>query len=249
VAVGLLIDHVGFRPGFVLAAVLPLLAVALGRWVPRREGVGQAVETASTFGGAVSTRPGIRVLLQRAPFRRLILVNLALSSGWDAHSFTVPLLGHARGYSASTIGFILGAFALAATVVRLFISRWADDLDESKALQAAMALACVVFATYAAFPGPVGMCCASALLGLALGAVQPMVLSLLHQVTPSDQHGLALGFRMMATHLATIAMPLGFGLLAAASAAAAPMWLVAGLIALALIPARHLAPAHPSRGA
>jgi MFS family permease len=77
-------------------------------------------------------------------------------------------------------------------------------------------------------------------LGLALGSVQPMVLSMLHQVTPPERHGQALGLRMLATNGATIAMPLGFGLLAAASVAAAPLWLMAALLLLAQWPARAL---------
>ena len=33
------------------------------------------------------------------------------ASCWDVHAFVVPVLGHERGFSASMIGFILGAFA------------------------------------------------------------------------------------------------------------------------------------------
>ena len=36
-------------------------------------------------------------------------------------SSTVPVVGHARGLSASSIGLVLGAFAVAATVVRVAI--------------------------------------------------------------------------------------------------------------------------------
>jgi predicted MFS family arabinose efflux permease len=38
-----------------------------------------------------------------------------------------------------------------------------------------------------------GMC--SVLLGLALGMVQPMVMSMLHQITPEHRHGEAVGMR------------------------------------------------------
>ena len=52
------------------------------------------------------------------------------------------------------------------------------------------------------------------LLGLALGSVQPMVLAMLHQVTPPERHGQALGLRMLCTNAATITMPLMFGAIA-----------------------------------
>lgn len=82
----------------------------------------------------------------------------------------------------------------------------------------------------------------SALLGLALGSVQPMVLSMLHQVTPADRHGQALGLRMLVTNGATIVMPSGFGLLAAATVPAAPLWLMASLVLGAQLAARRIEP-------
>lgn len=227
VAVGLLIDHVGFRAGFLLAAVLPLLAWGLARWVPRA-----AVEDSGSIGRRLRGLSALS-LLRSGPLRWLILVNLALSSSWDAHSFVVPVLGHARGLSASSIGLVLGCFAVAATVVRLAISRYADRLSERSALRWAMGLATAVLASYLWLPGVAGMMLGSALLGLALGSVQPMILSLLHQVTPSDRHGQALGVRMLATNAATIVMPVGFGLLAATTTSAAPLWLMASLVLLA----------------
>ena len=53
--------------------------------------------------------------------RRLFVVNWLLSSSWDAHTFAVPVLGFERGFDASTIGLILGAFTLAVTAVRAVI--------------------------------------------------------------------------------------------------------------------------------
>jgi MFS family permease len=238
VVVGLLIDHVGFRSGFVFAALLPLVAWWLGRRVPptapavprnEEDSRGRPRGTLSAFG-----------LLRSAPLRRLLLVNLALSSCWDAHSFAVPVLGHARGLSASSIGLILGAFAVAATLVRLAISRWAEHLDEKRALRRAMVLATAVCATYYWLPGVAGMVIGSALLGLALGSVQPMVLSMLHQVTPAGRHGEALGLRMVATNAATIVMPVSFGALAAATMPAAPLWLMAALVLVAQGPASRI---------
>ena len=238
IAVGLLIDHVGYRAGFVFALLLPAIAWWLGRLVPR--GV-VAVDRAAAEDSRGRPRTAWS-LLRMASLRRLLLVNLALSSCWDAHSFAVPVLGHARGLSASSIGLILGSFAVAATLVRLAISRWAEHLEERRALRRAMALATAVCVVYAWLPGVAGMLVGSALLGLALGSVQPMVLSMLHQVTPADRHGQALGLRMLVTNGATIVMPSGFGLLAAATVPAAPLWLMASLVLGAQLAARRIEP-------
>jgi MFS family permease len=236
VVVGLLIDHVGFRAGFVFAALLPLLAWALGRRVPTTHTPALRPADEDSQG-----RPRTAWGLLRLPaFRALLLVNLSLSACWDAHSFAVPVLGHARGLSASSIGMVLGAFAVAATLVRLAITRWADDLDEKRALRAAMALAAGTCAVYAWLPGVGGMLLGSALLGLALGSVQPMILAMIHQVTPHDRHGQALGMRMLATNGATIVMPVGFGALAWVIGPAGPLWLMAAIVLMAQAAARRI---------
>lgn len=228
---GLLIDHIGMTAAFGFAALLPLLAWALARKVPRNP---PKVVTKSF------REPAAWDLFRLPAYRRLLLVNLALSAGWDAHSFVVPVVGHARGLSAASIGLVLGSFALAATVVRLAIVRFADDIDEARALRAAMALATLTFIAYAWLPGTLGLMLGSALLGTALGSVQPMILAMMHRATPPERHGQALGLRMLTVNGATVSMPMGFGMLAAATALAAPMWVMAAALLAAQWPARKL---------
>ncbi len=228
---GLLIDGAGFRWAFAFAVLLPALAWALARRVPRH---------APRAPNVLAAPPPAWHLLRERPLRNLLLVNLVLSACWDAHTFVVPVVGHAKALSASSIGLVLGSFAVAATVVRLAIVRFAHHVDELKALRAAMVLATVVLVAYAWLPGTAGMVVGSSLLGIALGSVQPMVLSTLHQVTPRERHGQALGLRMLTVNAATIAMPVGFGLLASALVAAAPMWMMAGLLVVAQWPAGSL---------
>ncbi len=233
VITGLLIDHVGFRAAFAFGALLPLLAVAAASRVPR--------QPALPAGEVHQAAPGHAFELLRLPvLRNLLLVNVAMAAAWDAHSFTVPVVGHARELSASAIGLVLGSFAIAATVVRLAILAWADRIDERRALLAALTLASSVLLVYAWLPGAAGMMLGSALLGVALGSVQPMILSTLHQAAPPDRQGQALALRMVFTNVATIAMPAGFGLLALVGGSAAPMWLMAALLIAARWPASQL---------
>ena len=106
---------------------------------PAIDGVVRKVESPRPA-RAAHQEPGSSWSLLAAPgLKRLLCVNWVLSACWDAHSFVVPVLGHARGLSASSIGVILGSFAVAATLVRLAISRWADHLDEKQALHRAVA--------------------------------------------------------------------------------------------------------------
>ena len=236
VIAGLLIDHVGFRAAFVFGALLPLVAVAAAWRVPRQPARPAGEVHRAALGHAFG-------LLRLPVLRNLLLVNVAMAAAWDAHSFTVPVVGHARELSASSIGLVLGSFAIAATLVRLAISAWAEHLEERRALLAALSLASVVLLVYAWLPGAAGMMLGSALLGLALGSVQPMILSTLHQAAPPERQGQALALRMVFTNVATIAMPAGFGVLAVATGTtAAPMWLMAALLIAARWPAHRLVP-------
>ena len=221
---GLLIDHVGLRAAFAFGAVLPLVAAWAARQVP---------QTPPRFENtaAMPLPAGSAWSLLRMPvLRNVLLVNVAMAAAWDAHSFTVPVVGHARGLSASAIGLVLSSFAVAATAVRVAILAGSERIGEQRALGLATTLATGVMLVYAWLPGPLGMMLGSALLGVALGSVQPMVLSMLHQAAPPDRRGQAIALRVLFTNGATIAMPLAFGLLAAATNNAAPMWLMAAML-------------------
>lgn len=239
VLTGLVIDHAGYRAAFAAALLLPLAAA----WAAARVPPGAAASTESS--AHTAPQEPAWTLLRVPLLRNLLLVNVAMAAAWDSHSFTVPVVGHARELSASAIGLVLSAFAVAATAVRVAILAWAHRIGEARVLRAAITLATAVLAVYAWLPGTAGMIVGSALLGVALGSVQPMVLSTLHQAAPPARQGQALALRMVFTNAATIAMPLLFGVLAAATTVAAPMWLMAAMLLAARWPAGRLDRAAP----
>ena len=96
-----------------------------------------------------------------------------------------------------TLSTILGAFALAAASIRLVMPLVAAHLREWKVLVTAMLVTALLFAAYPFMGSALAMGACSVLLGFALGTVQPMVMSMLHQITPEARHGEALGLRLM----------------------------------------------------
>ena len=231
VLAGLLIDLGGFRLAFAVLAALPLLGLWWARQVP--------VEV------PVPRRPGLRRSsswdLLRAPgLRRLLLVNWLLSASWDVHTFVVPVLGHERHFSASAIGLILGLFAAAVALVRLAIPLLAHRLSESQVLVAAMLGTGAVFAVYPLVQSAWVMCGCAVLLGLALGSVQPMIMTTLHQITPHDRHGEAIALRSMMSNTSSTLMPLLFGLAGAAIGATSLFWVMGAAVALGSVQARRV---------
>ncbi|PPE70770.1 MFS transporter [Caldimonas thermodepolymerans] len=221
-AAGVLIDAAGFRAAFAFLALLPLLTLWWARQVPR-----EPVTPAA--GGRRSTLSALD-LLRHAPLRRLLVVNWTMSTCWDVHAFVVPILGHERALSASAIGSILGAFAVASVGVRLLIPLVAHRVKEWQVLLGAMAASALVFALYplSVDAWTMGLC--SVLLGTSLGAVQPMVMATLHQVTPHDRQGQALGLRSLTIHASASVMPMLFGAAGAAIGAAPLFWAATALI-------------------
>ena len=216
-AAGLLIDHSGFRTAFALMALLPL---ATWFWVRAT----QELPPVLSMPGAGSKKAWD--LMREPLMRRLMLVNWLLSSCWDVHTFVVPVIGHERGFSASVIGTILGSFALAATLVRLVLPAVAAHVREWAVVTLAMVLTSVLFVVYPFMHSALAMGVCSVLLGLALGSVQPMIMSTLHQITPEARHGEALGLRLMAINGSSVLMPLLFGTAGAVVGVSVVFWAV-----------------------
>ncbi len=238
---GLLIDHAGrvagdnqgYRFAFLLMACAPLVSWFLVRRVAELGPV-QLPE---------SGKRGRAWDLVSAPsMQRLLLVNWAMSSAWDVHSFAVPVLGHERAFSASVIGSILAGFAIAAALVRVFLPLFAAHAREHVVVTMAMLLTMVVFMAYPFMQAPLAMGAASVLLGVALGSVQPMVMSTLHQITPPARHGEALGLRLMAINASSVLMPLLFGTVGAVVGVSVVFWSVGAAVAAAIHPAWKLRP-------
>lgn len=232
---GLLIDHAGeliggkagdlsgYRAAFLLMALLPLAAW----WWVRRTPELHAVAPAPDSGARRAWH-----LLREPMMRRLLLVNWFLSSCWDVHTFVVPVLGHERGFSASVIGTLLGSFALAAAVVRLSIPWLAAHLREWVVISGAMLLTALLFGIYPFMSSAWSMGVCSVLLGLVLGSVQPMIMSTLHQITPSDRHGEALGLRLISLNGSSVLMPLLFGTVGAVVGVSVVFWTVGAVVGL-----------------
>ena len=236
VLAGALIDLGGFRTAFFGLALLPLASLWWVSRVPRERAPATPAKVGNHSSWALLRTPGMR---------RLLLVNWLLSSSWDMHTFVVPILGHERDFSASAIGFVLGAFAAAVALVRLAIPVLAHRLREAQVLFGAMLGAAAVLAAYpwVVTEWQMGLC--AVLLGLALGAVQPMIMTSLHHITPDGRHGEAIALRSMTINLSSALMPLLFGALGAAVGAASLFWVMAAMVAAGSPQARRIEAAGP----
>lgn len=221
VVAGTLIDAVGFRGAFVALTLLPLATFWWSRQVPVEVNTADVTVGRKRASWELLTLPGMQ---------RLLLVNFLMSSSWDLHSFLVPVIGHERGFSASAIGLILGAFAAAVAGVRVLIPFLSHRLREHQVLVGAMLLTTLVFGIYPWVHSAWLMAICATSLGLALGAVNPMIMTTLHHLTPSDRHGEAIALRSMTINASSALMPLLFGAVGAAIGASTLFWLMGAAV-------------------
>ena len=212
----------------VVRVFLPLLAAHLREWAV----VTTAMVITAVLFAVYPFMPSAWPLFKEPMMRRLLLVNWLLSSCWDVHTFVVPVLGHERGYSASVIGTILGAFAVAAAVVRVFLPLLASRLREWAVVTTAMVVTALLFAVYPLMPSAWAMGVCSVLLGLTLGTVQPMIMSTLHQITPHALHGQAIALRLMTINLSSVLMPMLFGTAGVVVGVSVVFWTVGAFVGL-----------------
>src|SRR3569623_844226 len=217
---GVLIAHGGFSLAFLAMATLPL---AGWFWVHDAKELPPVIRPEGDTGTAWA-------LLRDTNYRRLLTVNWLLSSCWDVHTFVVPVIGLERGLSASVIGTILGAFAVAAAAVRVVMPLFAANLRERAVIAFAMGATAVLFAVYPFMHAPLAMGLCSVLLGMALGMVQPMVLRTLHQITPEPRHGEAVAMRIMAINASSVAMPMLFGVAGTFIGISGVFWIVGAAV-------------------
>jgi MFS family permease len=241
VLAGLMIDfagperahETGFRVAFLLMALLPLLTLGCVRGVHEK--------TSAQVEGP-KEKKHVLDLLHQPMMLRLLGVNWLLSSCWDVHTFVVPLLGHERGLSASVVGTILGSFAVAAATIRLCLPWVSRHLHEYQIITTSMVCTAVLFGAYPFMPTPWAMGACSVLLGLVLGAVQPMIMSTLHQITPAHRQGEALGLRLMSINDSSVLMPMLFGAAGAIAGVAPVFWVVGTAVGLGSSAAFKLRP-------
>jgi len=214
-----MIDHVSYQAAFGVLAVcgaLPTLVFASGRvtlpWEPppseQRNG-------------------GVRELLAMPAVRNTLIIASFITVGWDLYIFIVPVLGSELGLSATEIGSTLSLFAVAVFVVRLFMIRLTARLGERGVMVSAMVLAGCTFLAFAFTRSYAMMLTLSFIIGLGLGASQPITLSILHEAAPPGRVGEVNGMRMTLIATSQWTMPLVFGVLSV-STGMLPLFLVIG---------------------
>ena len=222
---GFAIDALGHRTTFVLLALLAVAALAV---LFARRG-----SFAHTPGGTGRRESRNALDLLRDPeLRRVFLVTGLLASAWDLFVFVMPIYGTAIGLSASTIGLVMGAFALATIAIRIALPWLSRHMREWTMITVTMAIACVAYSLFPLMTTVQLLAATSFLLGLGLGATQPSIMSLIYAKAPPGRAGEAVGVRSVVLNASHTVLPLAFGGVGVALGMTPVFWSMAGALGL-----------------
>ena len=221
VIAGYAIDYLGHTHGYLIFALLALVPAAVfaldKRYDIRRPE--KPRDRGNTLG-----------LLRLPQLRRAVIVSGLVTTGWDLYGFYVPIYGHSIGLSASTIGNILGVFAIATFVVRALVAKLTRRYGIENVLTFAAFGAAALFVPFALITYVPALFVLSFGIGLTLGCSQPLTLNLAYNHSPDGRAGEVTGLRLTINNITHIAVPVTSGAVASLLGVAPVFWACAALL-------------------
>ena len=95
--------------------------------------------------------------------------------------------------------------------MRIWLPRWAKHAGEASILVYGIFIAAAAFVLLPLFENPWLLAAAAFLLGMGVGAGQPMSMSLIYALAPPGRSSEAAGLRVMVNNVAHLFIPLFFG--------------------------------------
>lgn len=206
---GFIANSHGFPAAFAASSIIAIVAAALTYLLPRVPSLGPTPR---------STRQVFEALAEVLKSRgatAAVVVSTCLILVLSAYQAFFPVHLELLGYPASAIGAFIGARALAAILVRPFISRIVSFCSGRKrAFLLALALTGMglLVAGIAVSTLPLGA--ASAMLGIGLGLGLPLSMVATVEHVAAGSRGTALGLRLTGNYAALVLGPLLLGVMA-----------------------------------
>jgi predicted MFS family arabinose efflux permease len=230
IVTGLSIDHVGARPTFLILASLAVAGMIL---VATNRAVFGSKDPAAEHGrGAAPAQPGKARgsawdLMRQPELRRIYIVAVLSQSTWDTFGVLMPIYGTEHGFSASVIGMVLGVFSVATLVIRLLLPILSRHLKPWQMLLVSMGGSSITYFGIPLVDSMLALLVLSIWLGFVLGLAAPMLLVLIHQVSPPARVGEAVGLRVTLMNASQTAIPLSAGGIVSLLGLTSMFWMLA----------------------
>lgn len=169
-------------------------------------------------------------LLALPELRKALIANGIVMAGLDLFGLYMPMYTHGLGFSATTIGLIMGAFGVAGFITRLAIPPFTARWGEHAMMAGALAVSSVAFIAVPLTSQPLLLGVCSFVLGLGLGCGQPLTMILSFNAAPAGRSAEAIAMRLAVSYGAHVVIPPVFGAVGAAMGLAPIFWTCAMLL-------------------
>lgn len=221
---GFAIDLVGHRATYLLLALFPALPILallfLARLLPRHQ-----------LHAARRTEHRVMDLVRILPLRRALITAGLIETGLELFNFYLPIYAHSVGFSASQIGIIMGAFALALLLVRSLMPLLVKRSSEERVLSASLLLAAAASTLFPFVSSFALLLVMAFVLGLGLGCGSPLSMVLAYNRSPPGRSGEAMGLRQTVNKATEVVVPVIFGSVGTAFGIVPVFWLEALMLA------------------
>jgi len=222
---GVVIDHLGHPAAFLLLALVPLFPIAvLGlHWIPHPTGRAARSSKAVAHGGVME-------LVRDRRLFRIYAVSVIANATWAIVNFLIPVYGAQIGLSASSIGFIMGSYSIAAVVIRVFLQLLVHRFTTWQLMIMSLGISGIGFVVFPVVTGMPMLLLLAFLIGLGTGLCGPLSQALLYDVSPPERIGEVMGLRVTAMNVTQTVVPLASGAVSAALGVAPVFWALAAVL-------------------
>lgn len=221
---GFMIDHGGFGAAYATMAAIVITSLGVSFLVDVPGASGRPQKGSGGDGSIV------KMVFSNPRILRIYLLAMVTSMLYDGFAFMTPVLGHERGFSATTIGAIMSAFAVGTFAVRTILPWLSRRLPEWRMLTLTFGIAAASFLMLPLADKGWIHAALGFMFGLSAGAGQPNILSLIYRAMPEGKAGEGAGLRSMMGNSVGLTAPSLYGAISGFFGAA-PVFLGVGLIA------------------
>ena len=143
-------------------------------------------------------RPMNKTTIWSPAFAALLCMSFLMAMGQMTASTVLPLYMRSLGAATSLVGFVSGAFAVTAILVRPFVGPAFDSFSKKRLLMAAMVLICVAMASYAVSDSVAAVVVGRFVHGAGMGCTGPLGMAMVSETLPRDRMASGIGVYTLA---------------------------------------------------
>lgn len=205
-------------------------AIVLLNWW-RNPATVQARRDAGTLSQALN-------LLKKPRMAATVYISLVASSTQDVLVLLIPLFGNERGFTSTSIGYVLGVRGLTGMISRFYLGRLTNRFDAHVVLMVSLFGSTALLVGMGASHSVLFLGIVTALAGFTLGIAQPLTMTNVTRITDADERAMGVSLRLMGNRFGQVIYPAAAGVLAGLWGAGWVFYVLSAAVATAIASGR-----------